>query len=139
MHQSGVKTRLDPDPASRPAWVDPNQLRAALLNLIRNAREAMSEGGHMVLRVRSVGGEATVEVMDDGTGIPKDIRERLFEPFFSTKPQGTGLGLPMVKQIMEALEGDVSVEARSNGGTCVRLSLPLAERAESQHSGPSST
>ena len=126
MQQAGVKTRLDPDPASRPAWVDPNQLRAALLNLIRNAREAMNEGGHLVLRVRSVGGQATVEVMDDGAGIPEDLTERLFEPFFSTKPQGTGLGLPMVKQIMEALEGDVTVDKRSGGGTCVRLSLPLA-------------
>jgi signal transduction histidine kinase len=126
MQRAKVRIRLDADRAAHPAYVDPNQLRAALLNLLRNAREAMPDGGHVVLRVRSLGGQATVEVIDDGPGVPDDLRERLFEPFFSTKPQGTGLGLSMVRKIMDALDGEVSISSVPGKGTTVRLSMPLA-------------
>lgn len=125
MERAKVKVRVDPDPAGRPALVDPNQLRSALLNLLRNAREAMPDGGHVVMRVRSLGDHATLAVIDDGPGVPESIRERLFEPFFSTKPQGTGLGLAMVRKIIEAQDGRVIVES-SGRGTTVRLELPLA-------------
>ncbi|MEE2789782.1 MAG: ATP-binding protein, partial [Myxococcota bacterium] len=109
MERSNVKTRLDPDPAIRPTLVDPNQVRAALLNLLRNAREALPHGGHIVMRVRTIGDQTSIEVTDDGPGIPADARPQLFAPFFSTKPQGTGLGLSMVKQIVEAHRGSVQV------------------------------
>jgi len=125
MQQADVRIRLDEDRAALPAFVDPNQLRAALLNLVRNAREAMPQGGHVVLRVRSLGGHATLEVIDDGPGVPEDLEDRLFEPFFSTKPQGTGLGLSMVRKSIEALEGDVTIESTPGKGTTVRLSMPL--------------
>lgn len=131
MQQANVRIRLDEDRAALPAYVDPNQLRAALLNLLRNAREAMPDGGHVVLRVRSLGGQATLEVIDDGPGVPDDLKERLFEPFFSTKPQGTGLGLSMVRKIMETLEGEVAIESTAGKGTTVRLSMPLASEADS--------
>jgi two-component system, NtrC family, sensor kinase len=127
MTQAGVRTRLDPDPAAHPALVDPNQLRAALLNLLRNAREATGEGGHVVVRVRSLGGSATVEVVDDGPGLSPEAREHLFEPFFSTKPQGTGLGLSMVRRIVEAQEGTISFATPGTRGAIARLTLPLAD------------
>ena len=98
---------------------------------LSNAREAMPDGGHVVLRVRSLGGQATLEVIDDGPGVPDDLKERLFEPFFSTKPQGTGLGLSMVRKIMETLEGEVAIESTAGKGTTVRLSMPLASEADS--------
>lgn len=126
MERAQVKIRVDPDPAGRPALVDPNQLRSALINLLRNAREAMPTGGHIVIRVRSLGDHATLTVIDDGPGVPRDIRHRLFEPFFSTKPQGTGLGLAMVQKIIEAQDGRVTVDDAPTGGTAVRLDLPLA-------------
>ncbi len=125
MTLAGVRTRLDADPAARPALVDPNQLRAALLNLLRNAREATGQGGHVVVRVRSLGGHATLEVTDDGPGLADDARARLFEPFFSTKPQGTGLGLPMVRKIVLAQRGSVEVESALGRGATFRLVLPL--------------
>ena len=130
MELAGVKTRLDADPASRPAFADPNQVRAALLNLLRNAREAMGEhGGHVVMRVRSLGDTVTTEVTDTGPGIPEGVSDQLFDPFFSTKPQGTGLGLSMVKQIAEAHGGSVTIERGEASGTTVRLSFPISEPA----------
>ncbi len=132
LDRAGIKARLDADRAALPALVDPNQVRAALLNLVRNAREAMEPqgGGHLVLRVRSLGGEATVAVVDDGPGMSAEARERLYEPFFSTKPQGTGLGLSLVQRIVEAQGGRVEVESAEGKGTTVRLVLPLASPEE---------
>ncbi|MCA9537865.1 MAG: two-component sensor histidine kinase, partial [Myxococcales bacterium] len=127
MERAGARTRLDADPAARPALVDPNQLRSALLNLLRNAREAIEgRGGHIVLRVRTLGDCATIAVVDDGPGVAADVQERLFEPFYSTKPQGTGLGLAMVRKIIEAQDGAVRFESAPGKGTTVRLELPLA-------------
>ncbi|MFN3197896.1 MAG: sensor histidine kinase [Bradymonadia bacterium] len=129
MDQSGVKMRLDADRAARPALADPNQLRSAILNLTRNAREALEQhgGGHVTLRVRSLGTWATLEVIDDGPGLTEEARERLFEPFFSTKPQGTGLGLSMVQKIVLAQGGEVEVASGPTRGTRVKLKLPLGE------------
>ena len=130
MERANVKTRLDPDPAIRPAMVDPNQVRAALINLLRNAREALHHGGHIVWRVRTIGDQTSVEVTDDGPGIPVEARPQLFALFFSTKPQGTGLGLSMVKQIVEAQQGSVHVLHPQSGGTTFRLSFPCAHAQE---------
>lgn len=129
LDQAGVRARVDPDPAVRPALVDPNQVRAALLNLVRNAREALEPkgGGHVVVKVRSLGEHATVEVSDDGPGMSEEAMEHLYEPFFSTKPQGTGLGLSLVKRIVEVQCGRIDVESAPGRGTTVRLVLPLAE------------
>ena len=129
MDRSGVKMRLDADRAARPALVDANQLRAAILNLTRNAREAIEQSGgagHITLRVRSLGEWATLEVIDDGPGLTAEARERLFEPFFSTKPQGTGLGLSMVQKIILAQGGEVEVASGQGRGTNVKLKLPLS-------------
>jgi two-component system NtrC family sensor kinase len=121
MEQAKVKTRLDLDPAPTTVRVDPNQIRAALLNLLRNAREAMPEGGHIVMRIRSLSGQVFIEVKDSGLGISRDIQDRLYEPFFSTKAQGTGLGLSMVKQIVDGHDGSIEVESQNPTGTTFRL------------------
>lgn len=139
MEHAGVRTRLDADPSALPAWVDPNQLRAALLNLLRNAREALETqgGGHIVLRSRSLGAEATLEVIDDGPGLEDEPLARVFEPFYSTKPQGTGLGLPMVQQIIQAQGGNVEIDTAPSRGLTARIRLPLASGRRGLHEGPS--
>ena len=126
MDKAKVKTRLDRDPSPTTAYVDPNQVRAALLNLMRNAREAMPGGGHIVVRIRSLSGGVTVDVTDSGSGIKPEVMERLYEPFFSTKPQGTGLGLSMVREIMEAHGGAIRVDTPPSGGTQFSLTFPIA-------------
>ncbi len=127
MERARIRTRLDADRAVRPALADPHQVRAALLNLVRNAREALAgREGHLVLRVRSLGDAASIEVVDDGPGFSADAKAHLYEPFYSTRPQGTGLGLSYVRKLIQAQGGGVEVEDAPGGGALVRLCVPLA-------------
>lgn len=111
---------------------DPDRLRQVMLNLCLNALEAMPRGGCLELELLEegeVGGRrAVLEVRDTGVGIqPRDL-PRIFDPYFTTKGQGTGLGLSTVHKIMEAHGGSVAVTSEPGTGTCFRLSLPLVRR-----------
>jgi signal transduction histidine kinase len=121
--EAGVSLQLDPDPQPSEAYADANHTRSALLNLLRNAREALTAqgGGRVILRVRSWGDEACVSVEDDGPGLSEEAKERLFEPFFSTKPQGTGLGLAMARQLIEAQGGRLEVSSTQGEGVSASL------------------
>lgn len=105
---------------------DPDQLEQALINLLRNAAEAAGGDGRVGIRWRRDGGRALIEVLDDGPGPPDS--DNLFVPFFTTKPQGSGIGLALVRQIAEAHEGDAQLVRRDDGvrGACARLWLPLS-------------
>jgi two-component system NtrC family sensor kinase len=109
-----------------PALFDEAQLRQALLNLLRNAREAMPGGGPIDVRVMAEGMGVVVDVEDRGGGIPEEIRARVFDPFFSTKGEGTGLGLAVTRHIVQAHGGSVACEPREGGGTRFRVALPIA-------------
>src|SRR5262249_52536727 len=98
----------------------------AILNVLRNAREAMADGGKIDVYVRADGMSVVVGVDDRGSGIPEDVRSRIFDPFFSTKGEGTGLGLAITRQIVEAHGGSIEVEPREGGGTSFRILLPIA-------------
>ncbi len=109
-----------------PALFDEAQLRQALLNLLRNAREAMPSGGAIDVAVRAEGMSVVVTVDDRGSGISDEVRARIFDPFFSTKGEGTGLGLAITRQIVEAHGGSISCAPRDGGGTSFRIALPIA-------------
>jgi signal transduction histidine kinase len=109
-----------------PALFDEAQLRQALLNLLRNAREAMPGGGPIDVRVMAEGMGVVVDVEDRGGGIPEEIRARVFDPFFSTKGEGTGLGLAITRHIVQSHGGSVTCEPREGGGTRFRVALPIA-------------
>ena len=113
LEQSKVSLSLDPDPIPRLVLADANQLRSALINLIRNAAEALTQGGYIKLTIRTGGGEGRITIEDNGPGIPTEYAEKIFEPFFSTKPQGTGLGLSMVQQLMKAQGGRIELSPLS--------------------------
>ncbi|TET38779.1 MAG: two-component sensor histidine kinase [Planctomycetota bacterium] len=104
---------------------DANLLRQAILNLTLNACEAMPEGGELVLRTDAYDDAVKVRVIDNGRGIPEEVMPRIFDPFFSTKPNGTGLGLPTARRVMEALGGRIDVESEPEQGTQVRLTFPV--------------
>jgi len=108
------------------ALFDEAQLRQALLNLLRNAREAMPNGGAIDVSVRAEGMSVVVTVDDRGSGISDDVRARIFDPFFSTKGEGTGLGLAITRQIVEAHGGSISCAPRDGGGTSFKIALPIA-------------
>ena len=112
------------------ADVDRDLLAVALENLVRNALEASSDGGRIVVRARSRGGDAVVEVEDEGTGIDPRDRERIFEDFFTTKTDGSGLGLAYVRRIARAHGGEASLETPARGkGTLVAMRFPTHEGA----------
>ena len=103
---------------------DSDMLRAVLLNLLLNACQAA--GNHEVEVVTSVADKVCrIRVLDRGPGIPTDLLDRVFDPFFTTKSGGTGLGLPIVKRLIDAQGGSVSLSIREGGGTAAEIVLPL--------------
>jgi two-component system sensor histidine kinase PilS (NtrC family) len=124
----GVELRLDVDPRSV-ARANPDQLRQVLWNLLRNAAEAQPADGVVRVTARTAPGDerwVEVTVADRGVGIPIEDQERVFEPFYTTKPKGTGLGLATVHRIVEAHGGRLSLTSRPGEGTMVRLLLRAA-------------
>jgi len=107
--------------------VDPEQIGRVLTNLMTNASQAMDGAGHLWIDATQVEGETHIRVRDDGPGIPLALRSRMFEPLFTTKAKGTGLGLALCRRIAEAHGGSVTLEP-SGSGACFLLSLP--ERRE---------
>lgn len=139
MDRAGLGLELDIEDDIPLVLFDEAQIRQAVLNVLRNAREAMSDGGTIRVYVRAEGMSVVVGVDDEGSGIPEDVRSRIFDPFFSTKGEGTGLGLAITRQIVEAHGGSIAVEPRETRGTSFRLLLPIApQRNSAAQSLPSS-
>ncbi len=126
LERAGVKIVAELPESGLPVSADEGQLRQVFLNLIRNAREAMANGGTLKVRATSTGALLDVRVSDTGSGIPPEVREKLFEPFFTTKPGGTGLGLSLSRQIVEAHGGRIDVDSAPTGGTTFVLEFPRA-------------
>jgi PAS domain S-box-containing protein len=106
---------------------DPEMLRAALVNLVLNACQA---GSTLVdIRTSSNAQVCRIEVLDNGCGIPQDVITHMFEAFYTTKKAGTGLGLPIVKRLVELQDGTVSLRSRAGEGTVAEVTLPLANQA----------
>lgn len=127
LKKANVRAHIETDEAMPEVDLDDAQLRQALLNLVRNAREAMPEGGDLHVRVRAIEPAAVEIVIEDtGVGIPEDVIGSVFDPFFTTKARGTGLGLAVTREIIEAHGGHISCERRKEGGTRFRIWLPRA-------------
>ena len=101
-----------------------NQLRGALLNLVRNAGEAMADGGTLRVDTRCIDEEIEITIADTGPGIDAENLGKVFEPFFSTKKSGTGLGLALTHQIIHEHGGTIDVESTEGEGTVFTLRLP---------------
>lgn len=107
---------------------DPNQLNRVLVNLVQNAVQAMDKpDGRIEMVLYTKAGQAVVEVRDNGAGVPEDIRSRIFEPNFSTKTSGMGLGLAITKRMVEGMSGTITFESETGKGTTFILSFPLHE------------
>jgi len=106
-------------------WGDTALIRQAVSNLISNAEEAMPGGGDIVLRARGDDESLEIEVADNGPGIPADVLPRIFDLYFTTRPEGTGIGLAVVQQVARMHGGKVQIDSQSGGGTCVAMQLPL--------------
>jgi signal transduction histidine kinase len=119
--------RLLAEPGGLPPVVfDAAAIRQVLHNLVRNAVEAMGDGGTVRIATRREGRTAILEVSDDGPGIPPDHLDRVFEFGFSTRPQGNGMGLPIVHRLVEEMGGTLVLDSAPGRGTTMRIALPLA-------------
>jgi signal transduction histidine kinase len=134
---TGIELRIETEPGLPPVWIEPGQLTQLLLNLVVNARDAIANQGEVRIGARLVGpvvapaGAPTgtwvmLEVQDTGAGMSEAVRERVFEPYFTTKAsaQGTGLGLAVVTSVVRAAGGHVTVASEEGKGTCFRVFLP---------------
>jgi len=104
--------------------VDPTRTRRAIYNLVKNAVEAMPEGGRLTVSTEDSGENFAVRVGDTGTGIPEDIRDDLFKPFGSRKGGGSGLGLPSARRVVVAHGGEITYESDEGKGTTFTVVLP---------------
>ena len=102
-----------------------SELKEVLINLLENARVAVTEGGIVRILGNQINGLVVLAVADDGTGIPEELLPRIFEPQFSTRSTGAGLGLPIVKRIVESWGGTVEVDSATGQGTTVSVFLSL--------------
>jgi PAS domain S-box-containing protein len=108
--------------------IDPTQTQQALLNLMKNAMQAMTRGGTLTLQTGENNEAAWVSVGDTGGGIPQEQINRIFEPFYTTKKQGTGLGLMIVQRIVRAHNGGIELDSHVGRGTTFRVWFPLKDK-----------
>jgi signal transduction histidine kinase len=114
-------------PTALKASIDPAQLREALDNLLRNAIEASPPGATITLAAEADGGGISIVVTDAGAGIPANALPRIFDLYFTTKPEGTGIGLAVAQQIVTSHGGTIEVESEPGRGTRMRVRLPSDE------------
>jgi signal transduction histidine kinase len=129
--QLGVSIELELAPDLPETYADPEVLQQALGNLVRNALQALTgrENGRIRLCALTEDGRARIIVRDNGPGIPAKARERIFDLFYTTQPDGSGVGLTLVRQSIEMLGGQVRIDSAENDGTEVVLDLPCREGA----------
>ncbi len=108
--------------------IDATQMQQVLMNLVKNASQAMTTGGTLTLQTGENSDGVWVSVTDTGGGIPQEQINRIFEPFYTTKKKGSGLGLMIVQRIVRAHNGRIDLESHVGKGTTFRVWLPLHER-----------
>lgn len=134
---AGVQVRLRPHPRLPVAVLDPDMIQQVLFNLFSNALEAMPDGGVLKVtsttrRYRSGAPNLEVFISDTGRGIAPEHMDKIFQPFFTTRATGTGLGLPISLQIVRAHGGRITARNRPRGGAIFRVSIPLQDPAEGE-------
>jgi two-component system, NtrC family, sensor histidine kinase HydH len=129
--EAGVQPQLDLEPNLPKLQLDANHVEQIFMGLVTNALEATPKGGRVSIRTNILKGNGSatsvnVSIEDTGEGIPVDSRERVFEPFFSTKPDGTGIGLPLAKKFVERNRGKITISEGSSGGARFDVAFPVA-------------
>jgi signal transduction histidine kinase len=131
-----IRIEADVDASLPAVWADPDQLKQIVLNLLLNAIDAGPSGSVVTLTAHlGNAGMATIDIHDQGAGIPPEQLESIFEPFFTTKETGTGLGLSLVHQMVVEHGGEISVSSEPGRGTTFHVTLPLALRTPQRRTG----
>ncbi|HSB42930.1 MAG TPA: ATP-binding protein [Methylomirabilota bacterium] len=127
--RQGIEVKVATDPSVPPMEIDRTLLRQAVVNLVKNAFEAVSQGGTVTLTTSRVGETVEISVSDSGPGISPEVGRRLFEQFFTTKPQGTGLGLSITRQIVEEHGGKIRWHSAPGTGATFTMAVPIQKAA----------
>lgn len=132
--QHGVTVDLHMPEQSLPVKVDIDLMKQAILNVVINGVQAMPQGGVLTISARRQNGMALAEVQDQGKGIPKELHDKVFELYFTTKKEGSGIGLAQTYQILQWHYGSVDFESGETTGTTFRFQIPIAPSAAQAHS-----
>jgi len=125
-----IELRSELDPQDVPVRIDADEMRQALRNLLGNAVEVMPEKGTLTVRTKVIDDRwVRVDIQDTGEGIPPDVLERIFAPFYTTKARGTGLGLAVVQKALGRIEGKVEAYSETGKGSLFRLYIPIHKKA----------
>ncbi len=119
-----IETEIDPAVEAN-LEIDATELKKALFNLVRNGCEATPEGGKLFLRNKAVGENLEITIRDTGPGISADVLPKIFEPYFTTKSTGTGIGLAIAQRIISEHGGNIKVESKAAAGTTFTITLPI--------------
>jgi two-component system NtrC family sensor kinase len=127
MKESNIHVETSLDPAIPEIMASTNQMRQVMLNLLKNAKEAMPKGGILTVRTAREGDKVLIHIQDTGVGIPEKIRDKVFEAFFTTKQKvkGVGLGLSVCYGIIKDHRGEIKVESEEGKGTTFMIHLPI--------------
>jgi len=109
---------------------DQTLLKQAFINIVQNARHAMNKGGILMIRTQNAGNSIRIRIADDGHGIPPEVMHRIWTPFYTTRVQGTGLGLALVSRIIDDHHGNIQLRSKPGRGTIVDIRLPITENPE---------
>jgi signal transduction histidine kinase len=127
--RQGIEVKVATDPSVPPMEFDRTLLRQAVVNLVKNAFEAVSQGGTVILTTSRMDDTVEISVSDSGPGITPEVGRRIFEQFFTTKPQGTGLGLAISRQILEEHGGKIRWHSVPGSGATFTMTLPIQKAA----------
>lgn len=128
--KAGIHTEYYPPGVHSTFFVDRVDLRRAFVNIIKNAIEAMPEGGTLTIRIREDSDWIVIEVEDNGAGIPEDIHDHILELGFTTKDTGSGLGLAQVDRCIREHSGTLDIHPRKGGGTSIHIRLPVLSQGK---------
>ena len=134
LRDAGLSVRYYPGADVGTVPADWDHLQSAIVNLLRNAKEATPRGGQIMVSTTREGDAVLIRVIDTGAGIPPELQPRVFEPYFSTKKSGTGLGLPTVRRVAEEHGGSLTLQSEVGKGTQFTLRLP-APRSDGDENG----
>lgn len=126
LKESNIKVEIAFDDEIPEVMASTNQMRQVMLNMFKNAKEAMTKGGTLIVRTSRENHKVLIEIQDTGVGIPEEIRNKIFEAFFTTKQKvkGVGLGLSVCYGIIKDHGGEIKVESEEGQGTIFTIILP---------------
>lgn len=130
LKRAGITMTIDLHPSLPLIWADERFIRQMIINLVKNAMAALMSGGIISIKTSTADDFVVLCVEDSGTGIPYDMIQKIFEPYFTTKVDGTGLGLTMAYKVVKEHGGDIRVQSEKDQGTCFTVKLPFMRKAQ---------